>query len=403
MSKWNVDKLGNLCSAIYSGGTPATSHPEFWNGRYNWLSSGETSNRYIIKTEKKITQEGINGSATKLAKEGSLVMASAGQGKTRGQVSILKCDTYINQSIIALVGKRNLLDTTFLFYNMLMRYNEIRVRSDASSVRGSITTDMLKKLPILLPDLFTQKHIADILSAYDDLIEANNNRIGLLEQAAQELYKEWFVRFRFPGYEKVKFENGLPDGWIVKRMNEFCYVTDGTHDTPKPVEVGIPLITGRCISSGFIDFSVAYNISETEHEAIKKRSGMKSGDIIFSNIGTVGNCCIVDYDREFSVKNVIIFKPKNMTDTVYLYYWMNSSIMQEIFSKQTNGASQQFVGLSFIRRCKLFVPSKKILDSFANKVLPITEQKRLLHQNNLNLAAQRDLLLPRLMSGKLEV
>lgn len=159
-------------------------------------------------------------------------------------------------------------------------------------------------------DLPTQEHIADVLSAYDDLIDANNCRIALLEQTAQELYKEWFVRFRFPGHENTKFEDGIPEGWEIKRMNKFCYVTDGTHDTPKPVDVGVPLVTGRCISSGFVDFNAAYNISETDHEGIKKRSGLKSGDILFSNIGTVGNCCIVDYDREFSVKNVIIFKPR---------------------------------------------------------------------------------------------
>lgn len=261
----------------------------------------------------------------------------------------------------------------------------------------------IQRLKLNLPDLPTQERIADILSAYDDLIEANNQRIELLEQTAQELYKEWFVRFRFPGYETVKFENGLPEGWKVKRMNEFCYVTDGTHDTPKPVNVGVPLITGRCISNGFVDFSVAYNISEADHEKIKKRSGLKSGDIIFSNIGTVGNCCVVDYDREFSVKNVIIFKPETMRDTAYLYYWMTSSTMQEIFAAQTNGASQQFVGLTFVRRYKLLLPNEDILEAFANNVLPIIEQKRLLHQNNLNLSAQRDLLLPRLMSGKLEV
>lgn len=403
MSKWIEHKVGELCSAIYSGGTPSTSHPEYWNGEYNWLSSGETSNRYIKKTEKTITKEGINGSSTKLAKNGTLVIASAGQGKTRGQASILKCDTYINQSIIALAGKSEILDTTFLFYNMMLRYEELRVRSDASSTRGSITTDMLKKLPILLPDLATQNHIADILSAYDDLIEANNRRIELLEQAAQELYKEWFVRFRFPGHEKAKFENGLPEGWMVKRMNDFCYVTDGTHDTPKPVETGIPLVTGRCISNGFIDFNVAYNISNKDHEGIKKRSGLKSGDILFSNIGTVGNSCIVDYDREFSVKNVIIFKPETMRDTAYLYYWMTSSIMQEIFATQTNGASQQFVGLTFMRRYKLLIPQNNILDAFADKILPFIEQKRILHQNNQKLVAQRNLLLPRLMSGKLEV
>lgn len=261
----------------------------------------------------------------------------------------------------------------------------------------------IQRLKLNLPDLPTQERIADILSVYDDLIEANNHRIELLEQTAQELYREWFVRFRFPGYENTKFEDGIPEGWEIKRMNEFCYVTDGTHDTPKPVDVGVPLVTGRCISSGFVDFDAAYNISEADHERIKKRSGLKSGDILFSNIGTVGNCCIVDYNREFSVKNVIIFKPETMRDTAYLYYWMTSSTMQEIFGTQTNGASQQFVGLTFMRRYKLLVPKNDILEAFAEKVLPIVEQKRLLHQKNLNLAAQRDMLLPRLMSGKLEV
>ena len=92
-----------------------------------------------------------------------------------------------------------------------------------------------------------------------------------------------------------------------------------------------------------------------------------------------------------------------MRDTAYLYYWMTSSTIQEIFGIQTNGASQQFVGLTFMRKYKLLVPKDDILEAFADKVLPIVEQKRLLHQENLNLAAQRDMLLPRLMSGKLEV
>ena len=117
----------------------------------------------------------------------------------------------------------------------------------------------------------------------------------------------------------------------------------------------------------------------------------------------MGNCCNVDYNCEFSVKNVIIFKPKTMRDTAYLYYWMTSSTMQEIFGAQTNGASQQFVGLTFMRRYKLLAPKDDILEAFVDKVLPIVEQKRLLHQKNLNLAAQRDMLLQRLMSGKLEV
>ena len=302
-------------------------------------------------------------------------------------------------------AKRKKADARFTYYLTSSDAVVLPAINSMTGASGRQRADkrFIQRLKLNLPDLPTQERIADVLSAYDDLIDANNRRIELLEQTAQELYKEWFVRFRFPGYENAKFEDGIPEGWEIKRMNEFCYVTDGTHDTPKPVDVGVPLVTGRCISSGFVDFDAAYNISEADHERIKKRSGLKSGDILFSNIGTVGNCCIVDYNREFSVKNVIIFKPETMRDTAYLYYWMTSSTMQEIFGTQTNGASQQFVGLTFMRRYKLLVPKDDILEAFAEKVLPIVEQKRLLHQKNLNLAAQRDMLIPRLMSGKLEV
>ena len=302
-------------------------------------------------------------------------------------------------------AKRKKADARFTYYLTSSDAVVLPAINSMTGASGRQRADkrFIQRLKLNLPDLPTQERIADVLSAYDDLIDANNRRIELLEQTAQELYKEWFVRFRFPGYENAKFEDGIPEGWKIKRINEFCYVTDGTHDTPKPVDIGVPLVTGRCISSGFVDFDATYNISETDHEGIKKRSGLKSGDILFSNIGTVGNCCIVDYNREFSVKNVIIFKPKTMRDTAYLYYWMTSSTMQEIFGAQTNGASQQFVGLTFMRRYKLLVPKDDILEAFVDKVLPIVEQKRLLHQKNLNLAAQRDMLLQRLMSGKLEV
>lgn len=301
--------------------------------------------------------------------------------------------------------KQGKSDEDFVYYLMSSDAVVLPAINSMTGASGRQRADkrFIERTKLNVPDLPTQKRIADILSAYDDLIENNNRRIALLEKAAQELYKEWFVRFRFPGHENAKFENGLPEEWTVKRMNDFCYVTDGTHDTPKPLDEGFPLITGRCIKNGFVDFDDAYCISEKDHENIKKRSGLSSGDILFSNIGTVGNCCIVDYNREFSVKNMIIFKPNDMIQTAYLFYWMTSHSMQEIFATQTNGASQQFVGLTFMRRYKILVPEQKILTMFGDKILPILEQKRMLHNNNLNFVRQRDLLLPRLMSGKLEV
>lgn len=399
MSKWTLTRISEMADII-SGGTPKTDILEYWNGNIPWLSVKDFSgdSKHVYSSEKSITELGLHNSATQLLFSGDVIISARG---TVGEIAQVGRTMAFNQSCYGLRAKKG-YSTDYLYY--ILKYQVKYLKAVANgAVFDTIVLKTFDRMKSNIPELPEQEKIAKILSQYDDLIGANNRRIELLEQAAQELYKEWFVRFRFPGHEKAKFENGLPEGWSVKRMNEFCYVTDGTHDTPKQIETGIPLVTGRCISNGFVDFNAAYNISKEDHEGIKKRSGLKSGDILFSNIGTVGNSCIVDYNREFSVKNVIIFKPKTMRDTAYLYYWMTSSIMQEIFATQTNGASQQFVGLTFMRRYKLLVPQDDILDMFAEKVLSFIEQKRILHQNNLSLAAQRDLLLPRLMSGKLEV
>lgn len=369
------------------------------------LKIGNIQRKNVTKTVDTYYNGEIVGKLEKyILQQNDFLIAMTGAGSV-GRVGKMHDNntTYLVNQRVAIVRPTK-ADANFLYYWFSMPFVEKYLYSlGIGAGQPNISAKDILKLKIKIPNRNIQTKIADILSTYDNLIEINNKRIKLLEKIAENLYKEWFIRFRFPEYENAEFENGIPKGWTIKRMQEFCYVTDGTHNSPKSVDIGIPLITGKCISNGFIDFNISYNISSSEHESIKKRSGLKSGDIIFSNIGTVGNCCIIDYDREFSVKNVIIFKPKTMVETSYLYYWLTSSIMQEIFSTQTNGASQQFVGLNFMRRYKLFVPSNDVLENFAKKIVPIINQKKLLHKINLKLIEQRDLLLPRLMSGKFEV
>ena len=121
MTLFRTYKLEDLLKAIFSGGTPSTTHPEYWNGEFLWLSSGETNQPYISKTEKTITQEGINQSSTRFAPPGAVVMASAGQGKTRGQTSFLKIGVYINQSIIAMVPDETQLLAKYLITSGKLR------------------------------------------------------------------------------------------------------------------------------------------------------------------------------------------------------------------------------------------------------------------------------------------
>lgn len=330
----------------------------------------------------------------------TLIVVARGVGGT-GDVKISPPKSYITNLSIIVDLDESVADMRYLYYQFVC--NNLRYL-DTGAAQSQITINNLSKHKALLPRLVIQKKISSILTTYDNLIENNNKRIRILEQMAENLYKEWFVRFRFPGYENTKFTDGIPSDWQILRLSDFCYVTDGTHDTPKPInDGGVPLVTGKCIKNGFIDFNEPYNISYQDHESISKRSGLQTGDILFSNIGTVGTTCFVNYDREFSVKNVIIFKPGNIKVSNYLYSWLNSDSIQAIFATQTNGASQQFVGLNFMRRFKILVPNENVLDLYSDRIKSIRTEIVKLHDINENLTKQRDMLLPRLMRGKLEV
>lgn len=211
--------IGELCSSIFSGGTPTTTNPSFWNGGIPWLSSGETRNDFINNTEKTITKKGVDGSSTKLALKDDVVIATAGQGLTRGQVSYLNIDAYINQSLISLRANPEKLNPQYLYYNLKSRYTELRSLSDDTSSRGSITIPILSRMEIDMHDLSTQERIARILSTYDAKIENNNLILKKTETVVQTLFKEWFVDFRFPGYRKAKFIESatgkIPEAWTI--------------------------------------------------------------------------------------------------------------------------------------------------------------------------------------------
>lgn len=163
--------IGNYAERIYSGGTPTTSNAAYWDGAFGWFSSGETRNRFVISTEKTITQAGIDNSSTKLAAKHDIVMASAGQGFTRGQTSMLLIDTYVNQSVIVIHAERKVLP--YLFWNLANRYEELRAISDSSSIRGSLTTKMIAAFEIPLANEESLQAFSDFSWSVIPKIENN--------------------------------------------------------------------------------------------------------------------------------------------------------------------------------------------------------------------------------------
>lgn len=176
--------IGNYAERIYSGGTPTTSNAAYWGGTFGWFSSGETRNRFVISTEKSITQTGIDNSSTKLASKHDIVMASAGQGFTRGQTSMLLIDTYVNQSVIVIHADRNILP--YLLWNLANRYEELRAISDSSSIRGSLTTKMIAAFEIPLANNDVIQTFSDFAWAVIPQIENNlleNERLAALRDS----------------------------------------------------------------------------------------------------------------------------------------------------------------------------------------------------------------------------
>ena len=254
-------------------------------------------------------------------------------------------------------------------------------------VQAGIRGSELKNLSVFYPPLPTQRKIASILSAYDDLIENNLKRIKLLEEKA-------FLR-----YKQIVREEKLEE----KSILDICYVTDGTHDSPKQQVDGFYLVTGKHLIGGFIDFSSAYFISEADHDKIQKRSKVVNGDLVLSNIGTIGNVAIIDSPFEFSVKNVIIFKPSDSVHTSFLYCYLNSDEMQTRFQQESSGTSQRFISLAYARALKVKLPSEDVLEEFHKEVSSHLKLKSILNQQNAKLREARDILLPKLMNGQIEV
>ncbi len=378
-------KLKDACERIFSGGTPDTRKSEYWNGAFKWLLSGETRNRFIKTTEKTITQEGIDNSSTKLAKKGDVLVASAGQGQTRGQTSFCLNDTYINQSIISLRANKNKLNPLFLFYFLTNKYQALRDMSDANSIRGSLTCKMFENLDIVIPeDTIYQERISTLLYNYDLFIDYNTRRIQLLEQMAKLIYDEWFVKFKFPGHEHVKMVDSelekIPEGWEIRRLAEFIKFSNGK--AIKNDGNGPNSIYG---SNGIIGNSEKYNF---EDGIIIGRVGAYCGSILYCK------------EKFWASDNSIIACAKdNKFFNPFIFYLLNDMNLR----KYAGGSAQPLLTQSVLNHLVMVRPPDELLKIFFYHIEVLIKQRDTLVRINENLSKTRDLLLPNMISGEIDV
>lgn len=393
MKEWKLYKIDDVCNCIFSGGTPSTKNKDFWDGELKWLSSGETKNNFIYNTERKITKLGVEKSSTKLAKKESVVIATAGQGFTRGQTSFLMSDMYINQSIIALEASKFYLIPLYLYYNFKNRYSEFRQLSDGTSTRGSLSGKIIKGMDILLPSLDTQKKIVDILYMLDKKIELNKKINKNLEQQAEAI-----------------FQSSIGNAISTVNLGEIADVKGGKR-LPKGINLidipnTHPYIRVRDLNNAlFASLTPDYAYVDEETQKSISSYIVSTGDVLISIVGTIGLTAIVDstLDKANLTENCVkITNLKHITPE-YLVLYLRSQLGREAIAKGTVGAVQQKLPIKNIQA----IPIPLLIEKDKNTLFCTLDSIFAEISSNViqsaKLASLRDTLIPKLMSGELDV
>ena len=382
MSEWKKVKLGEICERVTSGGTPKANVSSYYNPpTIPWLKTKEVNYCRITETENYISEEGLKNSSAKLISPNSVIIAMYGQGDTAGRIAINKIPLATNQACCNLTIDKSKADYEFIYYQLCTLYDKL-VSLKAGAAQPNLNARIIKNLEIIMPSLPIQYCIANILSRYDSLIENYQKQIKLLEEAAQRLYKEWFVDFHFPGHETTKIVYGVPEGWTPSQLGQLAEFKRGKTITKKDVIDGdIPVVAGG------LEPAYYCNKSNTAERVITiSGSGANAGftRMYFEKVWA-SDCSFVDA----SVTPFLHF--------VYCYLKANKTTIDNM----QKGAAQPHVYAKDINSLSICIPIESVLKSFegtASKYFDTISS----FQSQIHLLTEaRDRLLPKLMGGEI--
>lgn len=419
---WKLDAANTLCSSIidcinktapvvdYDTPFKMIRTTNVKNGRINLDDARCVDEATFIKWNRRLTPQ----------KEDIVLTREA----PLGDVGLVRTDdkVFLGQRTMLYRANPAVLDQRFLYYTLLgpTLQAQLKTLGSGSTVEHVRVPDA-EKLTIPYPCLTTQRKIAAILSAYDDLIENNNRRVALLEKMAEEIYREWFVRFRFPDYKTTEFEKGTPKAWLTKTFRELVdfYIGGGwgeENETPT-FSKGAYVIRGTDIpplaigdySNKIFRYHTPSNFNSRKilpNDFIFEVSGGSKDQLLGRNIMITkglldlyeNNVICASFCKLIRFKDEII-SPYFIKYFLKLYYELN---LVGIYQIQSTGISNyQFE--AFLNFQTLKIPTKELQEKFSNLVKPIIEEQENLAFQNIHLTKTKNMLLPRLLSGKLLV
>ena len=272
----------------------------------------------------------------------------------------------------------------------------------------TLNQNHLHGLKIFVHDRREQEKVANKLHLYDQAIENNNKRIKILEQMAENLYKEWFVRFRFPGHEDVEFIAGKPKDWKLIKLEDIISIDRGLSYSSDEIdcEVGTDLINLKNIRAfgGFrIDGTKKYSGNYKEQQVVHRGDLVMGVTDMTQDRRTVGAVALIPVIHNTSVVSADLIKISSKLNNVFLFCMFKYGGLSKHISQFANGANVLHLRPQVVNRVKVFMPTDDVIELFSKIAQPLFDEMDYLNEKNDNLIKQRDLLLPRLMSGKLEI
>lgn len=400
--KWEKVKLGDVCKSI-ADGDHQSPQKQVQGIPFITISNIDANNRIDFTNSLYVSEDYYESIADKRKAAKDDVLYSV-VGSFGVPVLLRENIKFAFQRHIAILRPdKEKIFPAFLYYSMLTRDFYLQADSVAiGSAQRTITLTTLKNMKLSLPPLPVQKRIASILSAYDDLIENNQKQINLLEEAAQRLYKEWFVDLRFPGHESVKIVDGVPEGWNKVRLDEVTSVLK-RGISPKYDENGeFTVINQKCIRKNIVDYSESRKQSKKYAEELQLQ---ESDTVICSTgIGTLGRVGQIYnvYQNSTFDSHVTLVRANKLIGKQFLF-WSLKLLQPYLMSLGKGSTNQQELYKSDLTACFLLLPEEYIMNAFERQAQELHDIIAVKTKQISSLREARDRLLPKLMSGEIEV
>ena len=391
-------QIANLCTLVTSGGTPLTSVPAYYDPKeIPWLKTGEVNYCRIYDTESYISKEGLARSSAKMIPANSVVVAMYGQGDTAGRVAINKIPLSTNQACCNLVINHVIADYEYVYYALCTLYDRL-VALKNGGAQPNLNAKKIRAIEIPFPDLETQRTIASVLGAYDNLIENNQKQIKLLEEAAQRLYKEWFVDLHFPGYEDTPIVDGVPEGWTLGELGDIA-IDSGKKEKKEhrgQYQYYLPI---DCLPKRSLAYTDKNDITLAESSLV----AFMPNDILFGAMRPYFHKVVVARDKGLTRTTCFVINSKMPAYWAYLLLLLFSKDTVDYATQISVGTTMPYVRWKDFIHMPTLIPPEEKCDAFQAIVLPIIERISCLAVSSERLIQARDRLLPKLMSGEIEV